>query len=77
MNLFIFGSDRLPAAVVDVGLELPGDEAGGAMTQPEVPQHGVVALLVQEQLAAVAQAEVHLAVAVDVRRMTKGARDAV
>ncbi len=71
------GSDRLPTAVVDVGLELPADEARDAVAKPEIAQHGVVALLVEEKLTAVTQAEVHLAVLVDVGRLAEGARQAV
>lgn len=40
------------------------------MTEPQVPQHGIVPFLVQEQLPAEPQAQIRLAVAVDIRRMT-------
>lgn len=43
------------------------------MPEPEGAQHGVVAALVQVQLAAVAEAHVDLAVPVDIRRVTKRA----
>lgn len=68
---------RLPPPIIDVRLQLTGDEAGHAVAQPQVAEEGVVALLVQEQLAAVAQAHVHLAVLVDVGRVGEAAALAV
>ena len=70
-------SDRLPPAIVDIRLELTGDEARDAVAEPQVPEHGVVALLVQEQLPPVAEAEVDLAVPVDVGRVAVRTRVAV
>lgn len=47
------------------------------MAEPHAAHHGVVPLLVEEQLAAVAQADVDLAVLVDVGRVAEAARHAV
>lgn len=43
------------------------------MAEPEAAQHSVVAPLIQEELAAVPQAYVHLAVLVDVRGAAEAA----
>ena len=69
----ILVSEGLPAAVADVCLELAADEAGDAVAEPEGAEHGVVAALVQVQLAAVAEAHVDLTVAVYVGRVAEGA----
>lgn len=47
------------------------------MAEPEAAEHRVVAPLVEEELAPVPQADVHLAVPVDVRRAAEAARLAV
>lgn len=70
-------SDSLPPAIVNVRLQAPADQARYAMAQPEVPQHRVIALLVQEQLPAVAEPHVGLAVFVNVRGVAERARHAV
>lgn len=44
------------------------------MSQPQIPQERIIPLLVQEQLPAVAQVHVHLAVLVDIGRVGEGAR---
>lgn len=67
-------SKRLPTAVANIRLELAADEAGHAVAKPEGAQRGVVAALVQVQLAAVAEAHVDLAVPVDVGHVAEGAR---
>ena len=64
---------RLPTTVVDIGLQLAGNKAGDPVTEPQVPQERVVPLLVEEQLATVAEAHVHLAVLVDIRGVGEGA----
>lgn len=71
------GLDSLPATIVDVSLELASNEAGNALAEPEAAQHRVVALLVEEELAAVAEAHVHLAVLVDKGRGAPRAAGAV
>ncbi len=67
-------SDRLPTAVINIGLELPADEARNAVAEPEVTQYGVVAFLAEEQLPVVAQIGVDLAVLVDERSVVERAR---
>ncbi len=47
------------------------------MAQPHGADHGVVAALVEEELAAVAQADIRLPPLVDVGRVAKAARRAV
>ena len=69
-------SNSLPSPIIDIRLQLARNKARHAVTKPQAAQHGVVAFLVEEQLAAVAQAHVDLAVLVDVGRVAEGARAA-
>lgn len=71
------GLNRLPATVVDLRLELAADVARDAVAEKHVAQHRVVALLAQEQLPPVPQAQISLTVLVDVRRLAEGARPQV
>ena len=68
---------RLPPPVVVITLQLSRDSARYAVAQPHAPERHVVPLLVQEQLAAVAQPHVHLAVLVDVGRVGEAAASAM
>ena len=56
-----------------IGLELPRNRRRHAMRQPDVPQQGIVALLVEIQHAAAPQTRIDLAVLVQVRRVRPGA----
>jgi hypothetical protein len=40
------GLDSLPTAIVDIGFQLPADEAGDAMREPYVPE-GIIPLLIE------------------------------
>lgn len=64
---------RLPAAVVDIALELPGNQALNAALKPHLSEQGIVPLLVQEQLVVTAERRVDFAVLVQVRRDGPGA----
>lgn len=62
------GLHRLPAAVVDVGVETSGDKAGNAVLQPHVAVQPVVSFLTQGQLSSMAETRISLAELVQVWR---------
>lgn len=59
-------STSLPTAVVDFALEFAADLGGNALREPGMTRERIVALLVQDELAAAAKACVGLAVLVEV-----------
>ena len=47
------------------------------MAKPQIPQHSIIPLLMQKQLASVSQSHIHLAVPIDIRRVAIRSRHAV
>jgi hypothetical protein len=47
------------------------------MAKPQVPQHGIIPLLMQKKLPPMAKAHVRLAILINVRRIGEGARHAM
>ena len=62
----------LPPAIVDVPLQFTANKALDTMAEPQVAQHGVIPLLVEVEQPSMTEAQIHLAVLVDVGCVAEG-----